>query len=1664
MLFSFVHGSSIEEKIGGILAMRELIGCSSVSTESKVIKFANTLASALKGNTDYGLLQIIARALGLMAKTSSISHVDYVESELNRALEWLRTDQAHRRFAACAVLQQLAENAPTVFFAKTKEFFDLIWGPLWDSKEKIRYAAAKALCACLALLSQRTYFVEWYHTIYSQILEGLKKGTQETVHGSLLIVGETLRCTEDFMIPRFKEICSAILQLRDHRSRVVRSEIIGLIPVLAQFSPDSFARNYLNNALDMLMKCSRHVELKPRALLALGKLCLAVGYHLVGRVDELILTVKDSLVISGGGKGEVAPEALRCIADMVQSLGAPFHERILGLLDLLFQSGLTVELIHTLTVLVRFVPQQTVEIQNRLLEETTKILGGDSKSTPVEPEYVHCWGRTGVRSPKSIVKLSNIRSSDEMLMSETIMRADSDLQDSGNATPGTGLAPSFSVRLSMLPPTTPQSQVAKAGKSTKFFEKNSFSAVPSSPIPGGIAGSMNLTSSLALSSNTSAAAALASAAAAGPIYQSQQSPMRKSLFSSVKKTLVSLANPSMKAQKSQIQFVENAVIKDSALVTLCLRTLGSLTLPGDVLMRLVQQSVLPYLDSDDARVRREAAVTCSKMISTAMNKDKSVTVGQLIKISTADDLLGLSGHNVDQVAGASSPDSQYTSSPRSPPTKLSPRSPRGRRDTFQGDHPEGDGFASRSTSVLSDNVMKMSQLIEFSNFRSSEQQIYTKGPTAATINSILTRLLQVIVTDPSAAVRLPCLQILMSSPEYTRYLSQQRHISSILFLLADENFEIRLDALCILGQLASHNPSAVIPQLRLMLIRLIQEITSTCENRVKEDAIRMLSQFLRSSSLHVVVTPYVGTVINLLPLNGDVRLSSAALSTVSELCRVMKQDIKPYSDNLFPVLVEFVSEPSSRKRQETAIRTLGDLVSATGLAVVPYLRYPHLLPNLLELLFKTSLNTPWSLRMETLRTLGLLGALEVGKYASITNHLKALDKLHMEKITLSIIPAAVEDTNARDRADSAASTTQQLQNLKAEISLEVDNADAPAHLSMYSQCMMNSLHEPSNKEEQRRTPSDDDYYPVVAITALMKIMRDKTLQTHHSAVAQAIMSIFKSLGLRCLTYLDEVVPFLLQVVRLCGPGLRESLLQQLSQLVSIIQFHVVPYLPALFDIIQDYWDEHLEYILSLVQELSCTAAESVAPFVSSILPLLVSSLVVPKGVVSGNLKKTSGVSHVLKPMELVLTCCDVLGTMLLNHMHMIVPTLCKLLTQLQEIGLDTLPWQVLTIRTIKHICSGPATHLFIADQTSVVVSRIVHAVLRTIQIAADSNLVKNDAQIYDECLQTLCVLGMQLGPRFVIFDGIILKTIDRRAFNTQQYKEFSQQLANSAFSEYGYTDRENFNNGLQDHDDEFSGHHGVLQGRASERMSQFQETDIVGIGSYYVGANNNRFRSDSHGGGMGAGVNQPGIQRLPINPHHLAKAWDVSQRSTAADWVEWMRRLKTDLLRESPSPSLRACYALAQSYLPLAHELFHAAFVSCWYELTDQYQDSLVRALQVAFHAATITPENLQTLLNLAEFMEHDVDPLPIDVSILAELAQKGRAYAKALHYRELEYLNSPASCFESLITINKKLDQHDAAVGILKVVGNYQVDMNTVDLYCVGLGDMNTVCTETAS
>lgn len=103
-------------------------------------------------------------------------------------------------------------------------------------------------------------------------------------------------------------------------------------------------------------------------------------------------------------------------------------------------------------------------------------------------------------------------------------------------------------------------------------------------------------------------------------------------------------------------------------------------------------------------------------------------------------------------------------------------------------------------------------------------------------------------------------------------------------------------------------------------------------------------------------------------------------------------------------------------------------------------------------------------------------------------------------------------------------------------------------------------------------------------------------------------------------------------------------------------------------------------------------------------------------------------------------------------------------------------------------------------------------------------------------------------------------------------------------------------------------------------------------------------------------------------------------------------------------------------------------------------QDDLIQNIETAIRSPHVTPDLLGILLNLAEFMEHDDKALPIDIRVLGREAGRCHAWAKALHYKELEFCQDQTSgAVEALIQINNQLQQYDAAIGILRKAQLYK-------------------------
>lgn len=451
-------------------------------------------------------------------------------------------------------------------------------------------------------------------------------------------------------------------------------------------------------------------------------------------------------------------------------------------------------------------------------------------------------------------------------------------------------------------------------------------------------------------------------------------------------------------------------------------------------------------------------------------------------------------------------------------------------------------------------------------------------------------------------------------------LSRTHHLQTLFLLLADESFDMKLQAMSLLGRLAALNPASVLPPIRIHLMRLISEIVNYPKQKSKEDITLLLCRLLQFPTFHPLIPPFAQIFISsILPWDihsaadklvtqtrsiiltspASIRATAtAALEAVGELSRVLHTKMLKYVDQLLPILVfHILDSTSSHRKLEAALRALGRFASSTGLVVRPYLDYPQLLPKFLAILCKPADTQPESLRLELLRTLGLLGALEPARFAVITNYLEERKKkLKSEKRSVQLdgtywMDTMIFDGDANDDGEivsesnsaaedreksgqkqkhgersrhhrepsqfsaeesddtrdgnaaaagneekkAASKSTTGILYTDANRLLTDDYSNEAAHLFMYAQSSSRSIPEPANTDTTvRYTPSSEDYYPIVAITALKKVLKDNSsaVSVHHSIATNTIIEIFKTMGEKSVPFLEQIVPYLLQVLLL----------------------------------------------------------------------------------------------------------------------------------------------------------------------------------------------------------------------------------------------------------------------------------------------------------------------------------------------------------------------------------------------------------------------------------------------------------------------------------------------------------------------------------------------------
>ncbi|KAL6718509.1 phosphatidylinositol kinase-related protein kinase tor1 [Lecanora helva] len=771
----------------------------------------------------------------------------------------------------------------------------------------------------------------------------------------------------------------------------------------------------------------------------------------------------------------------------------------------------------------------------------------------------------------------------------------------------------------------------------------------------------------------------------------------------------------------------------------------------------------------------------------------------------------------------------------------------------------------------------------------------TSWQSLRVVGDVITRLVSLGVADPDPNIRYTMLSAL--DERFDKHLGKPENIRSLFLAINDSNFEVRRAAIIIVGRLTAVNPAHVFPPLRKVIINLVMSIRDSKVIKCQEDGAKLLGLIMgKSSKLTRAYCEPLAKVLLPQARDRNTGVASTAITAIGQLAITGGTTLEPYISEIMPIVVEALQDLSSPRKRDAALHTLGQLASNSGYVIKPYTDYPQLLDILINII-KTE--QQGSLRKETIKLIGTLGALDPYKHQQIL------------------------DTSPEIRLKNEAETV-------SDVGLVIEGI----------------------------TPSNEDYYPKVVFTILTQtLLTDPSLSQYHSAVIEALVNIFKTLGLKCIQHLPQIIPSFVVVIRSAPLGKLDAYFNQLAILVSIVRNHIRNFVPQLVEIIEVFWSISSSTqgtVLSLVEAMSRALEGEFEGYITRLLPLLL-----------GVLEHDSSNQHITT--KRVLHTILVFGQNAEKHMHMIVPGVVSLFQKHS----NPTPIRKMAIETI-----GKITRVVnISDYAS----SIVHSLA---EIFSGKELVLKTA-----ALDCICAYIFQLGEDYLIYTGTINKALVANHVPHQNYNILVSRL------------------------------------QKGEPLPQDLSPD-----EYY--------------GGLGddSGFADIGQKKLPVNQEHLKNAWEASQKSTPEDWHEWIRRFSVELLKESPSHALRACAGLAGLYQPLAKELFNSAFASCWPELYDQYQEELIRSLEIALTSPSIPPEILQVLLNLCEFMEHDDKALPIDIRTLGQYAGRNHAYAKALHYKELEFEEEKTpSTVEALISINNQLQQTDAAVGILRNAQKYR-------------------------
>ncbi|GMM35211.1 phosphatidylinositol kinase-related protein kinase [Saccharomycopsis crataegensis] len=888
-------------------------------------------------------------------------------------------------------------------------------------------------------------------------------------------------------------------------------------------------------------------------------------------------------------------------------------------------------------------------------------------------------------------------------------------------------------------------------------------------------------------------------------------------------------------------------------------------------------------------------------------------------------------------------------------------------------------------------VRKLAALITTKLFTDDEIINSVQIGSITAVSDVLSKLLLLGIADTNPEIRLAVLESL--NARYDPQLAQSDNVRLLMISLNDSSFEVRKVTIRILGRISVKNPAYVVPALRKVLIQYLNNLKYGTTNVIRENSCSLLTCLV--SCADMLTKPHINAIMDvLIPLlrdsNKNSVISSIVIKCIGELARVSGESTKYFLDEVIPLIMAILKDNSlliSKEEKVIAIKTLSQLIRSSGRVIDPYFTYPDLLAEIIKIVSDNNVDA--GLKKETIKLQGILGALDPYKARELESNYKSI-RQNQPSSSRELVPGMFTPSQGKNRKqDSSKQISNKQSSSKKSMNNNIDYSQASEVAKNWGHDELGKdfeqgvdLNEMLNINDasmripkliQMETPIDllllmqlnndlrplsggEDYYLIVVLNMLVRLLKDQSTSSHHETVMSIIVNIFSRIRDKCLSYSKLIIVGMLRAIKNYTASKMKLSFQQIGQIAKVIGKFIRPAVPELLKSVNELFGltDRLT-LINLVEIVSKNLDMEFKLYLPNILCTLLEAL-------NNDDSKDKIVSRK------IIKAFVSFGGSIEEYSNLIITNILRFVQpnggsyELRKTAIEAL--------------GQLTTSINLTDMSS----SIIHPFLVLLK-----SKNPEDFQLRDSIMNSLCALIVQMKSEYFIFLPIVDNTLSEIEFSSHAYTKLVHQLIKN----------ENVSFTLP---------------------SEYQPEPA--------------YKEDEPMKKVDGALLQSSCQPF------LCK--------TKGDWIEWLKRLNLKLLELSPSVSLNSCLVLAYAHVPVARELFNAAFSGVWVAIGDEHRNELGKSLLYALQNAPNSSDVLQTILNLAEFMEHNNTPLPINLSVLSKYSFRHHAFAKALHYKEVEFKdtayknNVSVTTIDSLININNSLQQSDSGDGMLKIATDF--------------------------